>query len=269
MPGDGFDPADFVPETGKRSKIKAVSPYNCAQKIGNASVYWSDFFPEFKIMVRLDGHSLAEMRKGGASDSLLYEWIERMNGNVTRIDLAIDLFDCEAYPVDILHAWECDQFMTTAQSVTLIEKKRRKKSAGSTVYIGSRDSERFVRAYDKGKEQKTDLDWIRVELEMKGKRAMQSYELAHKEGTDGATLGMLRDVVEWSDVDWFEDIFAGRDDLIDISSIGRPETNHERWLRTVCIPAVAEAAKHGLYGVEHQLRAILADIDENGVHGAL
>lgn len=267
MTEKGFFPQNYAPEDrGAPQEIPSRRPYNQGVQVGDAKIYWHNDHPEFKVMVVLDGQALKSLRSRNIDGEFLNEWIVRHGGRVSRVDFAADIFDCEGSPIDIFHAWETDQLMTTSQSVSMIVSGRHAKG-GATTYIGSRHSERFIRVYDKGKEQKTDLDWIRVEIELKGARAQQAMGLTRDIDAKTCTLNTIRDAVEWSDVAWFEALWECEYDDIEIDAIGRPETDHERWIRTVCLPAIERAAKSGMMGIEHALRGIIEDIDRDGIHG--
>ena len=42
---------------------------------------------------------------------------------------------------------------------------------GETLYIGSKKSDAYVRIYNKGLEQKVDMDWVRWEIQLRDERA--------------------------------------------------------------------------------------------------
>lgn len=263
-------PREFLHgDTGEIREIRPAKPYNNAWSSDERSIYWHDDHPEFKLMMRADGQGLQETRKHRKWDDkkILSGYMGIMDDTtVTRLDFAIDLFDQEANPSDLLYAWQCDQLLTTAQTVGIVENQTREGSLGATVYIGSRSSERFIRCYDKGKQQHTNLDWVRIELECKGQRAQELAEMIVRSQVREAGLSMLGDVIEWSDVDWLNEVWTDFE-AVPIGKIGRPETNTERWIRTVCLPAIRSAAQNGMAGIVEALRAILDEIDEQGVHG--
>ena len=264
---NGFWPKNVAIEPQALSKeIPSRRPYNQGVQVGQAKIYWHDQHPEFRVMVVLDGQALAEMRSRNIHDEYLREWIKKHDGKISRVDFAADIFDAGAHAPDIYHAWECDQIMTTSQTVSLIVTGK-KAMGGATTYIGSRSSERMIRVYDKGKQQGTKLDWTRVEIELKGQRAHQVLDMTTDMDAQTVLLNVLRDIIEWSDVDWLENLWADKYEEVEIEKLGRPETDHERWIRTVCLPAIEKAAKAGMQGIETALKGIIAEIDENGVHG--
>lgn len=85
-----------------------------------------------------------------------------MGANVTRIDIAIDWFNL--LELETLKAkLDAGQAETRARDWNLITGRK-----GSTLYVGSRTSEKFLRIYDKAAEQGVDGPWYRIELECKG-----------------------------------------------------------------------------------------------------
>lgn len=264
---EGFWPKSLAIESNALTEdIPSRRPYNQAASVGDVRLYWHDEHEEFKVMAVIDGQSLSKLRSRNIGDEDLQNWINRHGGKITRVDFAIDIFDAEAFAPDVFYAWECDQLATPSKSVNLFLNGK-KGTDGATVYIGSRQSERMVRVYDKGSQQGTKLDWTRVEVELKGARAEQVLNATRGLPPKALGLSILAEIVEWSDVSWLENLWLDEYEEIDIDKIGRPETNTEKWVREVCIPAVERAAKSGMKGVESALRGIIRDIDENGVHG--
>lgn len=108
---------------------------------------------------------------GWAVDILLIPIVQG-NTRYSRIDIACDCYDYDMYNLTSAAAkahnykskWrkrsEIVQHDTATNDIT-----------GRTLYFGSRNSSVFLRIYDKALEQKLDLDWTRLELEIKGKSA--------------------------------------------------------------------------------------------------
>jgi len=124
--------------------------------------------PDMGVHVSFTGRALRALSEGGITAVSMLDWMLKEGAKVTRIDLAIDVFD---QAIDI---------------VSLAGKPRVKESPGSarkwkfmkgddggcTAYIGSRKSDKFLRIYDKAIESgNTARPWIRFELEIKGDAA--------------------------------------------------------------------------------------------------
>lgn len=107
----------------------------------------------------------------------LIQLVKRLNQNeikCTRIDLAIDDLQGDVIQIDkiqedlrkgnVISKWKT--------STELIKRELESgKIIGQTINIGSRQSETFLRIYDKALEQKLDTKWSRMELEVKGRKA--------------------------------------------------------------------------------------------------
>ena len=269
LPDGALDDGERAPSFvgGETNECKPVLSYNTAVMNEFHSLHWHTDHPEFRVMVEMTGQQLSKLRKAGTTESGLISKAIELGAKFTRIDFAVDLFDTGGRPVDVLQCWRHDQFYTIAKSVSLVSKETRKSTTGETVYIGSRSSERLVRVYDKAQQQKTKTDWLRVELEAKGKRADQLGRLMQSDGVDKSGLAMLADVCEWSDIDWFENIWGSEYEPFEIDSIGRPETDRERWLRTVVVPVITEELEAGSAWLFDALAAVMQQTVDRQGHG--
>lgn len=91
----------------------------------------------------------------------------------TRVDVARDFFDGEYTIEKVLDAYHAGGF-TLSITKPLLRKEGRDwdndTQTGRTLYIGSRQSSRLVRAYEKGKQLGDESSpWLRVELEMRSR----------------------------------------------------------------------------------------------------
>lgn len=85
---------------------------------------------------------------------------------VTRVDVAVDFVE-EGFSVEDIHSEYLLNSSKDDRTIGWIKSRN-----GDTFTIGSRQSERFARVYDKGKEQKVGHSWVRVEVEYKGRASM-------------------------------------------------------------------------------------------------
>jgi hypothetical protein len=86
--------------------------------------------------------------------------------NITRIDIAIDLHGFPFSVMDVAKERQSSAYIGRKRVVTVIDGV-----AGATLYVGSRQSEKMVRVYDKAAEQGVFGAWIRCEVEYKGDTA--------------------------------------------------------------------------------------------------
>jgi len=97
-----------------------------------------------------------------------------------RVDLALDTFKGEASHEDVLAAYRLGQFSGGGRPPKMTQILPEDPDDGRTIYIGKRTSDKFIRAYEKGREMARGTgitaidgvsvkDWYRVELELKAK----------------------------------------------------------------------------------------------------
>lgn len=116
-----------------------------------------------------------------SEDTMMVRYLRHINecAKFTRLDLAIDDKGCKYYSVnDVREICDSDRCMTRFRKYRPeYERSFNGEMTGNTLYIGKRQSEVFLRIYDKRLEQiqkaKKDVgfDWVRWELELKKDRA--------------------------------------------------------------------------------------------------
>lgn len=106
------------------------------------------------------------------SGQVLADWPEQQTAaflaldskwRCSRLDIAFDVFHSTVSTMDVAERY-FEAHAEGAKRVTQLING----ITGDTFYIGSRTSEKMLRVYDKGKKEGTGLDWIRIELELKG-----------------------------------------------------------------------------------------------------
>ena len=139
---------------------------------------------------------------------------------------------------------------------TIDNLERKRGGEGHTVYFGSRVSESFLRIYDKRAERMDEGEedpglWIRVELELKGKKADMTAEMYIREGVP-FLVGLLRGLIEfkepsgdknksrWDVAEWW-DTFLDESQKRKLSiAPGEPSLQKtKKWLERQVAPSVA------------------------------
>ena len=125
------------------------------------------------IMIHLYGDGLTAAQDGW--ENRLYNWLEVFApfAKITRIDLAHDFINGEFTPDDAKTAWESGGFDNKGQrprarlhGYDWLDDKR----TGKTFYVGTPNSSRMVRVYDKGCEQGDNSSpWVRFELQLRNR----------------------------------------------------------------------------------------------------
>lgn len=100
------------------------------------------------------------------------DFLERVGGRLTRVDLAVDDYDGKRTPHDVRAAYLAGEFKMRGQNPTPGQAgpwdNPEQWGSGLTYYVGKRGSGKMLRAYDKGKEQgDPNSNWTRFEVELR------------------------------------------------------------------------------------------------------
>lgn len=170
-------PSSFLPDFGfgldisDWTKVRPKNGYEtCYQHPFGHLLMWSANREDMGVHLAAGGRALNEMQKYASIDphTLLY-WASENDAGVSRLDLAFDVLNT---PIDI-------DALASAPQVPGQEGSAKGRSIvttlprGKTLYVGSRQSDKFLRIYDKSAEQgwAEELQWTRVELELKKQTA--------------------------------------------------------------------------------------------------
>lgn len=180
---------------------------------------------------------------------------------ITRLDIALDVQGVRI-DLDEVYKWlESKNYKGTAKTISQIHSL----DGGNTIYVGSRQSERFIRIYDKAAQQKLQGElWTRFELETKGMVARAL-----------ATLLASPDVV------WLDVFSSTTRRMVDVprsenwkllqpgnANVGIPKiekkSDREKWIEIQVVPAVAKHYQENRRShAVKLLRDILDLIDRN------
>lgn len=125
-------------------------------------------------------------------------------GHFTRIDLAIDDVGAQYFKVNDVY-----NLVNAGCVVSKFKKWQNVKGNsftsecfGHTLYMGSRESDVFLRIYEKGLEQDIPIDWIRWELEIKHKKAdVVALQLLENKNFGSVAMGILKSYVHIVNLD--------------------------------------------------------------------
>lgn len=191
------------------------------------------------LLVTMTGDNLRSAAVWGNTPlDLVRAWANMPGIKFSRIDLAIDIIDGRANPWDICTAFKEKRLTTKARAYSVVHSADAKGCTGLTVYLGSRTSQIFLRAYDKAREQGADFPWTRVEVECKGDFARGVFEALCQKDIVEVTKNVVRNFVRG--VEWLDSITYGTKGRL-VRPIGRKLTDHEKWIRDVALPAVMQA----------------------------
>jgi hypothetical protein len=253
----------FLPHPQLYPTGEALSPrpgYAKAVGLTFGRVDWHPDRPEQKTGVRFSGSDFAALAALGIPDIDLLTYAVEMDARISRVDFRID-YHAPADVLDLYQAWQDGDIHTSARRVSRVITEREGHPPENTVYIGSRQSERFLRVYTKGVKEGAPFDWTRIELELKGVYATRWVDAVLRDGIGEAGCKAVRDYCR-SDAPWYVEATEG--DAVDIESVGRKQTGRINWLLETIFPLITRellAEKHsGRTELREALAAILANV---------
>lgn len=139
------------------------------------------------VLVMLSGEGCAAAKEGW--ENRLYEFLTKRCGGrakLTRIDLAHDVYDGKAYSVDRADAdFDAGLFNNGGRNPNHETRGNWKRPTGKgrTLYIGNRESGKFCRVYEKGRQLgDKNSEWVRIEVEMKAVHRWIPFEVLLQPG---------------------------------------------------------------------------------------
>lgn len=232
----------FLHLYARAPKIIDAAPrngYNSATQDSNGVLcMWNSNREEMGYHTVISGSALRNVfEQTGVSQRGLVEAVLRTGANITRLDLAKD---ATGVPIDlqaIYNAIETGNNVGTARTFSQFKSI----GGGFTIYVGSRQSEKFIRIYDKAIETANNgLEWKRYEIETKGMvaRALANL-LVQNDVWAGAFDAMVLGMFDLPASDDYRAFFSGDTVRIGIPKLER-KSDTERWIETQVIPAIGK-----------------------------
>jgi phage replication initiation protein len=273
----GFHQDDF------ESRDRGLYAYKSSAKIcgGRGLMAWGGKQQRGTLHVSLPGQALAVARDTyGVPVVGLLDSVLRLDSKISRIDIAFDDLKADGGP--FLAFWP--MFRCLRASCVVADATKYKviyddvpigeafdsEEHGWTIYVGSRASDSYIRIYNKAAEQSKKSDagdcdghWIRVELEIKGKKAPEfasAWRASDYSGEYAAGIlrGLLRFVVpnprndrtsSWQTQDWWE-AFLGYVETqeLGVSAQYRDADDIRAWIERQVAPSIALI--HAVWGAD-------------------
>jgi len=197
----------------------------------------------------LDSHIL-QVTSGMASWSPVYDAIVvKRRGNVTRLDIQVTVSEPDGYDAYALY----DQLRAGASTTTIIEG-----ATGSTVYVGSRMSDKMLRVYQKVDGEGKKL--LRAEFELK--RDMAKEVTNQLRAGESLTL-MYNYLIGKTGNGFLVETFTVGDTVSPVKC-KKPKPNTVIWFLDTVIPSLAklkEADRDGYNDVVSGIRDIIDNCD--------
>lgn len=171
--------------------IKSMFGYTKVIKFPCGVTICFDGLPGMGIFIQISGSALSSSHFDNFN---IFETIDKLKKynvdySISRVDVAID--------IEKDFKWFYDKYIQGL----FVSRYRSYKSYldqnnRGTLYFGKRGNNTFFRIYDKGLEQNVDFNWVRIEMECRGKDSCEQLLEAMKEGNVNCVfMGHLR-VVE-------------------------------------------------------------------------
>jgi len=233
------DYAPFITQYASSASSTPVSPqfgYTKGWRMGEDILLFShDIREDMGTHIILSGKTLGNLQRRGFGVNVVLRSVLQLKARVTRLDLAKDATD---EGISLPEIWrDIDGKCSNGRTKKFSQVQG--SDGGHTIYGGSRESERFLRIYDKAKEQGDGIgDYKRCELELKGDVARAVAVMLSESDKWGEIFnGLLTNMVNVP-CKSFQSFLGGS------NAIGTPkiekQTDREKWIETQVISAVVE-----------------------------
>lgn len=191
--------------------------------MGRHTVYSSKALDRIKQMINISG-----------TDVLIHHINE--GHTVARLDLAIDFIGYATPVGQFVDAYLNGEVTTKLRTASVVKSLT---NGGETLYLGSlKKRKNLIRVYNKGAEQGVDIDWIRVELQIMGKKATSTgKEICKSENIKETIIGIIKNIVDFKTVAIWKELTSLTQD-VQMSSIPKSQGDTEAWLMNQVIPAL-------------------------------
>jgi hypothetical protein len=179
--------------------------------------------------IDLSGEVLSNLRKTGWHDDMLIRELaqSKRKRRTTRADYCFDVHGAGSVRHTVNH-WMAGKAKTTFKNAPkgwLDYGTRR----GQTIYFGSKESDKFIRVYDKGTEMGLlNEAWLRVELQTRKEQAQALVSDGIKQDMKTAGRTHIKASLDFPDLQWWQVAMKG--DTMEKERVGRKETNWQAWM---------------------------------------
>lgn len=160
--------------------------------------------PQLGVMYQVAGKGLQKMFSDGLTEKDVLSQFCLKQVKFTRLDYAIDVLNSPSANVYSFYEY-ISRVNTGSRETKIIRSHKPREDAegtADTAYLGSRNSDRLLRVYDKAREQKLDMMWTRIEIQMNHKRA-QHVAYAGQQDILPVATGEILAMNDWQQLGWF------------------------------------------------------------------
>lgn len=221
-----------------RKEVRSMHGYNRAFRWQfGALMLWHDAKKDMGVHFILSGSALRFLHDKGLDGMFLIHRATSSFAKVTMVHVAMDIIGGSFEPKQMYDLFIAKQYNGTSQTGSIIENSY----GGQTCYIGSWNSMRFFRFYDKAAEQMIEgFNWKRLELVLKSDYAQEfAYKFASEHALSDAVSifkGTVKKMANFNDPDWL----AALDGEVQTLSLPKyKERKTREWLLAQVAPAMA------------------------------
>ena len=221
--------------------------YTRLMKFNHGKILWNPERPEQRICVEYSARGLFDLHQAGLLAETLLAHALECDGNITRLDFAVDYFGPSS-PQELYDEAEAGRVKTRAHTYSSWKTtKLKKRGAGDDLsfYLGSNKSARTLRCYDKAKKLRVSGPRTRLELTMREGLGNRVAAAMLQAGMGPAGKSAIRDFFQ-CDVDWFKEAVEGESVNIPDAPYKEPKTRE--WLmdsvtKSLSKQVIADAAE--------------------------
>lgn len=229
--------------------------------------YYSPHDLDIGSVLVMDGSAMSNLRNLFDNEGSLkvVSILARCSAHFSRIDLALDIMDSGRLAINLAELTQkgiIDYGRRKARVVT-----ETGEWGGTTTYVGSRTSPKYLRVYDKYAESKGKIPATRIEFELKAEAAEELTSLLAAFGghlqASRIFVGLLGQFADWRDFPIIEDLRYGEVTVINPARKERLQDRKE-WLTRQVLPTfIKEPA-----GIGGELWAWMVEMVEKSRMGA-
>ncbi len=235
---NAFNFVSAFDDLGTRKEVQSMHGYNRAYRWEHgALMLWHDTKAEMGVHFILGGACLRILHNAGLDGLFLIKRCTSSFAKVTMIHIAMDVINGNFTPSQMYDMCLAKQYNGTSQTHSVIKNSY----GGETCYVGSWNSMRFYRFYDKAAEQLIEgFNWKRIELVLKSDYAQEfAYRFAGDESLSKAVeifKGTVRKMADFNNADWIAAL-TGETDTLKLPQ--HKERKTREWLLAQVVPAMA------------------------------
>lgn len=220
-------------------------------------------------LLEFTGSDLSVLRTAGVEDEALLRWVlkHRALKNITRLDVALDLYGGDVCMSELVDAYRRDAFETRPADLSVGLYDTNRGRGGVTLYLGSRKSQRFMRIYDKAAEQGLvgHEGWTRLELQTRKRFALDTARRVVGFGPEQVVVEHLAHVLVMPGT-WLQQLVVGCAGHA-VQVVRSKSDRRVEWVTGVAWPAVLRYLDET--GDEELLREVLSGVQGLGLRAGL